>query len=357
MSSISLTASSHKYVNDKKTIERQLESFFDEVAKLGVERLFIHSTHGRTDLTLICNNTFDTNLPALFILKFTAPCLNLSARVNSVALQRLGMKAPTFYSWDTDAAINKKVSTIVKERFSYTTAEKHFTFMEAVPGADLGHLISTRALFKLTKEDWYRCLNLCGKVAVFDLLLANDDRFYRPHPLYGIEEPPIFCNKGNLMLHLPLVEKERRTLDDVFCIDNASTSNLRTRTKKTHSKNQRNYLTLLFEAFKKFNHVDFQNTFASIIFKGISNHIRLEIPDDRELRILFLDRVEALPEIRKGIIEGYRQISELDPEEFLQTLKDTHLHLQIDLESVTFMEAAFEHIRECLNHLQGGNGQ
>ena len=159
------------------------------------------------------------------------------------------------------------------------------------------------------------------------------------------------------MLHLSLVESERRALDDEFCIDNSSTSNLRVRTKKAHSRNQLRYLSFFFEAFKKFKTIPSQREFALLIFKGISFHIRHEIPDDRQLRMVFLDRFEALPEIIKGIEEGYREISKLDATEFLQSLKDTHLHLQIDDESIIFINAVIEHIGECLNHLQGGIGK
>lgn len=155
------------------------------------------------------------------------------------------------------------------------------------------------------------------------------------------------------MLELDIVNEEQRGLKDFYCIDNASSSAIRTREKETISHVQLKYLGLIEEAFLTFQSPQSMKHFARLIFSGICSHLRPEIPNERQLRMLFLDRIDALPKIMEGIEEGYRQIAELDIDEFLNTLEETHLCLEVDQESSIFMQSVLTHVRKCLTQLQG----
>lgn len=226
--------------------------------------------------------------------------------------------------------------------------------MDAFPGGDLGHLIETRALFKLSKEDWMQALTLFGKVAIFDLLLANDDRFYRISPPLPFDDAPPFCNRGNIMLHLPLQDTESRTLSEIFCIDNASTSCLRLRSKREYPPAKLKYLQSHSEALLHFYLAPNRQALALKIYSGIMLHIRPVLSEDPDLRKRFCDPFDAREAILKGIAEGYEALEKLDREAFIDTLKKTDLDLIIDDLSMQYMEVIFEHIDQCLQTLQGG---
>lgn len=75
-------------------IHAALSSFLERLTPETASMCFSQATHGKTDFTLVCRNLTSEELPSKFILKFSTPCLNLSARVNSYALELLGLKTP-----------------------------------------------------------------------------------------------------------------------------------------------------------------------------------------------------------------------------------------------------------------------
>lgn len=96
MNTINLINTSTPYSIERETVLSRLDSYIDRLDPEYMEQATARSLHGQTDLTLICNNTLVDDLPALFVLKFSHPCFSLSARVNSVALQQLGIKHQRF---------------------------------------------------------------------------------------------------------------------------------------------------------------------------------------------------------------------------------------------------------------------
>jgi hypothetical protein len=144
--------------------------------------------------------------------------------------------------------------------------------MTCVDGANLQNRIDLGSLFKLKENCWNSLLQSFGQVAVYDLLLANHDRFYRRELDFdlkgngnGFLRSPLnadsFINSGNIMLSLDI----DRNLEKVFCIDNGSC---------IQNKDDDEYLNSFFETFKEFSVETHREKFADIIFAGILGKIQ-----------------------------------------------------------------------------------
>jgi hypothetical protein len=343
--------------NEKREhIHQFLLTFFDSIPPEEYKRCVTVSSHGVTDITLICRPlSFTKEPPSKFILKLSLPYLNASARINSIALQMLGLKAPFIFSWTNTSACHAKTVELAGEKIKSSPANKLVTYMEAFRGGDFGHLIETGALFKLNSEDWSKALSYFGKVAIFDLMLANSDRFYRFESVnIAPQFAKPFCNKGNIMLHIPLAGEDKRELKEIFCIDNASSNVLQPTRHNTFPPAKEKYLAKFLEALLYFSHPDNHKTFAALIYEGLMIPIRpaAETLSD-EKKALFSNKDFLVEAISKGIEEGVEALKTVDEDTFIAQLKLPQDETDCNDTSILFCNKIIKHMSSCLKQLKG----
>lgn len=342
-------------LNAKEFVQKFILDFLKDVEPENIERKMTKSSNGVTDVTFIClklpPECCADQKPVKFVLKLMFPSLGANYRICSKALEILGMRTPKIYIFDNSAPCYeetvKKVSAIFK-----VTRDYHLGFMQAFPGADLKQLILSGALFNVGKEGWQNFLAACGETAVYDLVIANGDRFFRPENNGKVEMSEPYCNPGNIMLDIPVSENGERIFKGAYCIDNASSNILHIMPGKTFHPSKAKYLNRFFEAFELFSKKETRSKFAGAIFGGLKQEIRKARSD---FPSFFLDDELAEECLLKGIGAAYKKISEVNQSDFLKTLKLTLKQTATTSEGRILSEKVLEHAEKCMVLLQGEN--
>src|SRR3989338_444176 len=84
-------------------------------------------------------------------------------------------------------------------------------------------LVKNGSLFQMDRDDWKKMFRFFGQVAVFDLLIGNDDRLIKLQGAddLSLEKNPSF-NSGNIMLHLIPTTDSKKKLTHCYLIDNGT---------------------------------------------------------------------------------------------------------------------------------------
>ncbi len=328
--------------NAQKIIHDFIIDFFREVTPESYQRKITPSSNGKTDFTYICfkmPEEEDSSDPDTFkfVLKLMYPSLSPNYRICSKALEILGMKTPKIFIFDDASPCYK---TAMEKIPPPPARPYHLGFMCAFEGADLTQLIASGAIGKLIPGDWETLLMHCGKIAVYDLLIANDDRFYQPSSAGPPTTSRTKCNAGNIMLEIPLLENDKRTLKTLFCIDNSSSSILRLQPgQHDYSTSKKNYLLKFFEAFKFFYLMQNRSAFAEIIFRGIKEQLKGQCE---------LTKDTAVTAIAQGIGEGYKKLSETNINTFIAEINQTLNSSPSTVEGTTVCHYIIAHAEDCL---------
>jgi len=351
---LSLSESAIHFSDDsQKRVQEVLNKFLNELEQEDTGNSMIQSSHGKTDVTFVCNQYSSDKLrPDKFILKLINPCLSLNVRVNSQVLTMLGFKAPKVIVWKKESEQSFKFTQLIKENLDPNICDKDLMYMNAFPGGDLGHLIESGVLFKLTQNDWNRALEFFGKLAVIDLCLANDDRFFRLPMREAFDSAEGFCNSGNVMLYIPMNEECKRYLKALFCIDNCCSSSLK---RLKTMKRRKEILQRFLEAFTFFSKNENPKILADKIYQGLMLHIRpalLNRDSERETRLIFLDKINSVEHLSKGIVNGYQLLMNTDSKFLLKQLSEFLKTQESDFDSVDLCQDLLTLLNDCLDSLQ-----
>lgn len=320
---------------------------------------WIRSSHGVTDITLVCNKYLEetseeetTPRVLKFILKCILPELAVNTRFCSRVLEKLGMKTPEIFVFNKSRPQIGTLAKVISKSIPVEKGRYHAAFMQAFPGTDFGGAVKTRALFHLNSANWKAFLKSCGRIAVFDLITGNNDRFYRPDLFKAPDQVAPFFNAGNIMLTIP-VKGAGDVEMKVFCIDNGSAQVLRPDKKGEYSEDD---FDLFVNAFGTFKALEKRPKLAEIIFDGIFDKYIVDLTDDRlsdSVRKLFGDFELGVQSVTEGVNEGYDYLSRIDVPVFLRDLNEYLDREAGDSQEKKFSKITLKLISQCLNLNQG----
>ncbi|MBA2368072.1 MAG: hypothetical protein H0V82_03505 [Candidatus Protochlamydia sp.] len=318
---INKTHENEKLIN---IINKFFSNFMNGINRNNYGSYINRSCKGVTDLTYICHKYLEGQEKVIkFVTKFIHPSLSANTRLCSQVLKHLGLYSPKIYVVDCeykDFPVRGKIGSIMK--INASQYKNHdFAFMDAFSGTNIGDFISTTKFFQLNEHCTSTMFYTFGRVAVFDLFLGNDDRFYRPATGLEFIAPnnvDAFINSGNIMLDIK--SNIETTIElVVFCIDNTSSNMLNSSVNKNSEidfePEKEIYLQSFLKAFCYFK--IHQSEFASKIYEGIRlevdrvlAEIEQELPlSPEEKSHYFLNNDFATQYLIKGIEEGYSQLS------------------------------------------------
>lgn len=96
---------------------------------------------------------------------------------------------------------------------------RQFILMKRCKAQNLTSFIDDGHIYNLTEEDYRKFFTTFGRIAIFDLLIGNDDRIVH-HYLHGYD--PLgspFINSGNLMIQF---DPNTQKIGKIYLIDNTS---------------------------------------------------------------------------------------------------------------------------------------
>jgi hypothetical protein len=137
------------------------------------------------------------------------------------------LKAPNIRVIDNPGILDRKIVEVMqREKRSFANISIFgIEFMRAFKGATLRSHVKMSRIEALEDEEKKEIFNDIGKGAILDLLIGNEDRFFRLKDSGdGFGGP--FVNPGNFMLELPLVAVQgdvKRRLKAVHFIDSTTT--------------------------------------------------------------------------------------------------------------------------------------
>ncbi len=301
-----------------KKVNNFFRLFLEEITQENHSSYIIRSSKGATDLTYLCYKYLpDENRTLKFVVKYIHPSQSANTRLCSAVVERLGLQSSKVYVVDPQYSGFSAKGKIMKLLSINSRYKKHdFAFMSAFSGANIGNLIENREFFRMDEHSIGRMLTLFGKVAVFDLMMGNDDRFYRPNTEF-IDNPAAvdpFINSGNIMLELKATSENTRELSNVFCIDNTSSARLNALLNKKREvdfeEEKQLYLTSFFKAFSYFK--DHNVEFASKIYEGILSEANSEANkenlSEEEKKHCFFNGPLMVKYLAEGVRAGYDQL-------------------------------------------------
>lgn len=326
------------------------------------------STNGLTDFTVTCtrglsaeDNPQQIIEPAKFILKLIRKEHSLNARICSFALEKFGMKTPDLFDFGAEGALFDHMQNVLQDAVDEKEVTKEhqenhkdssFAYMCAFPGADLDHMIKTGALFNLSDSSWEQVLEGFGLISVFDLVIANMDRFYEPTLGKNLdstkpEENGVYvnCNAGNVMIHAPLLAHGSRQIENLYCIDNSSFPELFDGDDEAIEKQLKSYR----DAFSHFRLPEKQKFLAEAVFEGITIEVSRGKSKNENYE-KFIEKKTALPALIRGIAEGYNKLQSIDYNKFKVELKQ-RFNYDDDLKNEKPVAYLIEHIFNCLSDL------
>jgi len=340
-------ANSNDNNNDEKLLIKKISSFLKEINKsqkigkpLNPEQ-FRRMSNGNTDATFACTSTV-TEPKEKFFLKLAKPIQIANARFCSKILSELGEKTSKIHLINDKNESRNRLKDLAKNTPGGNRGLEScdLAFMEACPGSDLGCKLDNGTLFDLDQESWEKLLKTIGRVAVFDLAIGNNDRFYRPKINVSPEGTPPFCNVGNFILFTETVEGRIERLNEIYCIDNGSSKEFIPKNKK--SSNETNlysdetnlyleYLKSFKDAFSTFLNPEKHEKFAQIIYKGIELKLSEKLNAlSEDLRRKFQDQDQVINALCSGIRQGYTCLSQKNHKEMEAFLSE---HLDTDAPS------------------------
>jgi hypothetical protein len=254
-----------------------------------------------------------------FILKYDYANILGNEKFCSRILHHLGLITPTIKiikngkGSDIIAKFQHEMQNISPEE------DDQLLFMPAFQAETVNSLIINKKIAEIGVEDFQFLLKLFGEMAVYDLLIGNNDRFFHLKPGDKILFSDPFFNSGNVMLATPL-PKQGGNLQ-LFAIDNGSSQQLQAQKKDTPSE--------LYQKFRRaFCYVVGEGhflEFAQHILKGVMERLRKGDPKNLP------PQLEAEKLINQGIQSGIDRLRQIDLDLFSQSAKTplalTTLHL------------------------------
>ncbi|MFI5343795.1 MAG: hypothetical protein ACHQUC_06195 [Chlamydiales bacterium] len=149
------------------------------------------------------------------LLKYVKRDFAYNERFCAEFLKKFGFETPDLFISDKVEGYDIRGSALGDDNL--------LAFMYAFPGATLHSLVNTMALYQISESCYQQVLCDIGKVVIFDLLIANEDRFFR----YDVNTPEKiikFINQGNIMFNLKPTNdhKTARTWEATYYIDNTT---------------------------------------------------------------------------------------------------------------------------------------
>ncbi len=351
-----------------KLINKYFSEFLSGINNENKNARIIRSCKGATDLTYICRKYLESEEKTIkFVTKYIHPALSANTRLCSAVFNRLGLQSPKIYVVDsnyTNFLPRGKIGAFMgvdKQKYG-----KHdFAFMNAFDGADIGGVINNLSFFHLKEKCVSSLLKTFGTVAVYDLILGNDDRFYRPS--YELIDDPSavepFINNGNVILEIKLDCDFNYKLFNVFCIDNTSSNRLKSYLTKNKTLEfeecKQVYLNSFLKAFVYFK--SNEDKFAEKIYAGIySEAIKVfnalsedEKNDFKEVPAFF-EKNFAIGCLQEGIKLGYKELSNQKPQlcDFMKSCLET---IKPAAEGELLCKKILELADLCLQSLDGEN--
>jgi hypothetical protein len=274
----------------------------------------------------------DTQKDLLFILK----SLNKESAENEKfcadLFRKFELNTPRLYFVGSEKIKGNVTGQSLIEKIHGTVGDSNeLIFMFGFEATTLKDLITSKALFELKTEDLEKIFSTMGQVAIFDLLIANDDRFFR-HNSENPSRVGKFLNEGNIMFDLKITGNKERTFSQAFIIDNATTQNLKplietsyedmdfnnlfgednlnpedmqspTPSAKTLSKDFAPYS----EAFEYYTNTQNQPEFSQVIAEGFIDGVNQLIKNTNNNNFLLEDELPGfnIPFIQKQIEVGF----------------------------------------------------
>ncbi len=180
-------------------------------------------------------------------------------------------------------------------------------FMFAFEGADFNSMLKLQSFFNLTDESFKNLLADMGEIAVFDLLIGNDDRFFRNQET-NPRRIQSFCNYGNIMFKLKWTEDAKHELVETYSIDNATSARLKPKVARFDTESDE----------------ESQSLFG--LFGNGSSNDRDDVEDDIPMDVpcvLHADRADNTPSSFAEAFSYYTSAE--NKEEFIQILADGYL--------------------------------
>ena len=342
-----------------KKINQFFNFFFTGISRENRSTHIIRSGHGATDLTYICHKYVEDEGRVLkFVTKYIHPALSANTRLCSAVFDHLGLQSPKLHVVDSTYCgflPRGRIGTFMdvdKQKY-----KKHdFAFMNAFPGADIGNLIENQAFFQISEAGICSMFMTFGAVSVYDLMLGNDDRFYRPN-LECIDTPSNvdpFLNSGNIMLEIYSPSTEKLEAPNIYCIDNTSSNRLTPFLSKKNEvefdQEKQDYLTAFFKAFSYFK--DHEQELALKIYEGIYQEVAKvkHVLTEEENQHCFFNKDLGVNSLAEGIKGGYQQLrakkSELPT--FMASCLD---QIKPDEQGMLFCKKIIELADRCLQSL------
>lgn len=165
------------------------------------------------------NTPFLDSLGANVLLKYVKKDLAYNERFCAEFLKKFGFETPDLYFSDQIEKSDIRGLAIGDSNV--------LVCMYEFPAATLNSLVITGVLYQLSLIDFQNVLFDIGQIVIFDLLIANEDRFFR----YDTTTPGKiikFINEGNIMFNLSPVSdrSNQRVWKSTYYIDNTTKSQL-----------------------------------------------------------------------------------------------------------------------------------
>lgn len=144
-------------------------------------------------------------------------------------LKQFGFNTPSI-SFLENLSVKKEFLEVMKRHHSGFPTEsmnelqrdKEIIIMPKFTATTMASFIEERRILLLNDEEIEELAEMIGKIAIFDLIIGNDDRFIR----FSVEKPGELLapnlNWGNLMVEIDL----NNHLKNIYLIDNATTSKM-----------------------------------------------------------------------------------------------------------------------------------
>ncbi len=236
-----------------------------------------------------------------FVLKWVTNNDAINEKMGADFLRHYGFCTPHFTFISSDVA--KKLAPFaqkINKGFSYISKNQTLLFMNELPGMTFKAAIEDYSLFSLSSSDWEKLGVRLGEIAIFDMLMGNEDRLIqweihsehfnliRPNP-----------NLGNLMLQMPYNKEGQRYLESVDFIDNGFSKFLKDRPTQD-STFELDFNTLFEEGEGNFKEKE-------VDFDPVASNLQATLKEGNkliELTKFFSYSIQNLDKIRDHIHEG-----------------------------------------------------
>jgi len=240
-----------------------------------------------------------------FILKFENKIVANNEKFCSKVINQLGFITPIITSIKSEKKDGSSIINAFKSQvsdFYFYSADDKLVFMLAFEAKTVNVLIKEKILDQLSVTSLKILFTNLGELAVYDLLIGNNDRLFRLTTIEGTLFGDPSFNSGNVMLSIT-PSKENGEQITFFAIDNGSSPHLETNMSSPNS-----LYTKFREAFSNLATDNSFGPFANHILQGIAKQFKFGNLDAKDFLI-------------QGISKGLEKLKKLDREQFILSLE------------------------------------